>query len=180
MNKKIERIKVFIDASNFYYYCKDIGIPTFPKFNFELFINILQKDRKIVDKIYYVGGVRGKKGDRKSIRMMSNQMKLFSFLKKSNWKIEKGYLLKSGDKYVEKGVDVKLALDLALGAVDNLFDTAVLISSDTDLLPAVEQVQNRGKLVEYVGFQHRTSKAMLNNCKEMILLRKDDLLKCLN
>ena len=49
---------------------------------------------------------------------------------------------------VEKGVDTALATDLIQGALDDVFDAAVLMSADADFVPAVELVQNRtGKRV---------------------------------
>ena len=47
------------------------------------------------------------------------------------------------DRTVEKGVDTALVTDLIQAAMDDLFDDAVLISGDTDFIPAVEFVQNR-------------------------------------
>ncbi len=41
-----------------------------------------------------------------------------------------------------------LALDLAIGARDGLFDVAVLLSTDTDLLPALEIAISAGVRVE--------------------------------
>lgn len=39
------------------------------------------------------------------------------------------------------------------GAVDDKYDTAIIVSSDTDLIPALDWIRNRcGKRVEYVGF----------------------------
>ncbi|MDY0097014.1 MAG: NYN domain-containing protein [Candidatus Dojkabacteria bacterium] len=174
---KKQRVKIFIDGSNFFFYCKELGIPTFPKFDFEKFINFLLEDRELVQKNYYIGAIRAKEDDKKALKMMANQMSFFSYLKKYNWKINKGYLLKSNDKYHEKGVDVKLALDLVLGAVDNQYDIALLLSSDTDILPAVEQVHMRKKKVEYIGFAHRPSIAMISNSKTKKLLTKSDLKK---
>ena len=53
----------------------------------------------------------------------------------------------------EKGIDVKIATDLIVGAIDNKYDIAVVISSDADLVPAIDWVRNRtDKMVEYVGF----------------------------
>ena len=53
----------------------------------------------------------------------------------------------------EKGIDVKIATDLIIGALDNKYDTAILVSSDTDLVPAIDEVRKRfQKMVEYVGF----------------------------
>lgn len=48
----------------------------------------------------------------------------------------------------EKGIDVMLALDLALGAKANEFDVAVVVSGDTDLIPAIEAAQEAGARVE--------------------------------
>lgn len=42
---------------------------------------------------------------------------------------------------------------MVIGATDNLYDTAIVISSDTDLIPAIKYVRNaKKKNVEYVGF----------------------------
>lgn len=57
----------------------------------------------------------------------------------------------SGVRPREKGVDVKIAIDMVVGAIDDLFDTAILVSSDTDLIPAVKYVRHKGKRVEYVA-----------------------------
>jgi len=55
----------------------------------------------------------------------------------------------------EKGIDVKIATDLIVGAVDNQYDTAILVSSDSDLNPAIDWVRYRyrkKKKIEYIGF----------------------------
>lgn len=59
-----------------------------------------------------------------------------------------------GGRPREKGVDVKVAIDLVVGAIDGLFDTAILVSSDTDLIPAIKYVRHKGKRVEYVAVGH--------------------------
>ncbi len=49
-------------------------------------------------------------------------------------------------KAQEKGIDVALAVDLVAGAVLDEFDAAVVASTDTDLLPAIEFVHRfRGR-----------------------------------
>lgn len=53
----------------------------------------------------------------------------------------------------EKAVDMNIGLDMMLGALDNLYDTAILVSSDSDLVPVCDLVRTRfWKRVEYVGF----------------------------
>ena len=59
----------------------------------------------------------------------------------------------------EKGVDVKMALDISIGAHRNDYDTAVVVTADTDFLPALEEAANAGKRVEtatwWVSKSHR-------------------------
>jgi hypothetical protein len=42
----------------------------------------------------------------------------------------------------EKGIDVKLAIDLVAGAVREEYDIAILMSTDTDLKPPLEFVRD--------------------------------------
>lgn len=48
----------------------------------------------------------------------------------------------------EKGIDVMVALDVAIGARDNHYDVAVVVSADSDLAPAIEVALDAGKRVE--------------------------------
>ena len=176
-----ERISIFIDAGNFYHLVlKKLGWHEV-EFNFEGFVNFLANGRQIIKdgKRFYIGTVREKQDGHESTKAMSNQTKLFSELINSgNWVIQTSKLrtrtekikidnrvvnyqqiLKSGIKEVvykkarEKGIDVQLAVDLLIDAFDNKYDTAVIVSSDTDLVPAINVVRNRlGKKIEYVGF----------------------------
>jgi len=72
-------------------------------------------------------------------------------------------------------VDVKIAVDLIVGAYDNIYDTAILISSDTDLIPAIKKIRHLGKKVQYVGFSHQPSFGLLKYTNFSKLLLKDDL-----
>jgi uncharacterized LabA/DUF88 family protein len=47
------------------------------------------------------------------------------------------------EKPKEKGIDVQIALDFVLLALDKKFDLGVLFSADTDLRPAIEEVRAR-------------------------------------
>ena len=85
--------------------------------------------------------------------------------------------MKSNDVFHEKGVDVKIAVDILASAYENLADRIILVSSDTDLLPAVQKAKEKGKMVEYVGFVHQPSQAMKRHCSRYRLLNKEDLLK---
>ena len=78
----------------------------------------------------------------------------------------------------EKGVDVKLAVDLMIGAVDNLYDTAIIISSDTDLIPAIKYIRNaKKKNIEYVGFGDTPSFGMIKESSISRIFSNTDLVK---
>lgn len=47
------------------------------------------------------------------------------------------------EKPTEKGIDVQLAIDFVLSALDERFDVGVMFSADTDLKPAIETVLAR-------------------------------------
>lgn len=161
MNK--QRCIVLIDGSNFYFKLKDLELHNLLNFNFSEFIKTLAKKHKIISATYYVGAVRTD-GTTKVQKMFSNQRKLLAHLRKHKFKYSLGYLLKSKGKFHEKGVD------------ENLCDHIILVSSDTDLLPAIKKAKEKGKSVEYTGFSHQPSIAMVANCSKSILLTKEDLL----
>ncbi|MCL5969883.1 MAG: NYN domain-containing protein, partial [Patescibacteria group bacterium] len=58
---------------------------------------------------------------------------------------------------------------------ENTADRIIIVSSDTDLEPAIKKVKEKGKIVEYVGFSHRASVAMVSFCSESTLLKKEDI-----
>jgi len=86
--------------------------------------------------------------------MRKQQQRLFSNLEKQGVCVKRGYLMENRGKFHEKGVDVKIAVDMLIGAYENYYDTAILVSSDTDLIPAIKQIKFLGKKIEYIGFSH--------------------------
>lgn len=109
--------------------------------------------------------------------MFANQRRLLAQLKKHKFRYSLGYLLKSGGRYHEKGVDVNIAVDMLVATYENLCDKIILVSSDTDLIPAIKKAKEKGKIVEYIGFSHQASVAMVANCSSSRLLTKEDLVR---
>jgi uncharacterized LabA/DUF88 family protein len=166
----MQRCLVFIDGSNFYFKLKDLRLHSLLEFNFSKFTKFLIRSEKLIGAKYYVGRVR-QDGTEHVDKMLANQQKLFENLKKHKIRYELGYILKSGKEYHEKGVDV----NMLVAVYENLCDRIILVSSDTDLAPAINKAQEKGKIVEYVGFSHKPSVAMVRFCKESRLLVKEDL-----
>jgi len=63
---------------------------------------------------------------------------------------------------------------MLVAAYENTADRIIIVSSDTDLEPAIRKAKEKGKIVEYVGFSHRASVAMVSFCSESTLLKKED------
>ena len=183
MNKSLRekvRVAVYIDGSNLYYKLKELGIKNITYFQYgNLAEQLAGGDRLIVARRYYVGAVRARGGDKKAIRMQESQVRLFNHLRsrKEGFNVQRGYLMKNDGNYHEKGVDVKIAVDLLVGAYENMYDTAILISSDTDLIPAIQKIKYLGKEIEYIGFSHKPSYGLIKNATETRLLTKSDVKK---
>lgn len=169
------RCILLIDGSNFYFKLKDLKLHDLIEFDFSGFSKSLAKESKIIRLGYYVGKIRTD-GTERTEKLQSNQQRLFAHLRKNNFYYSLGYLLKSDGKFHEKGVDVNIAVDILVATYENLCDEIILVSSDTDLLPAVKKAKEKGKVVEYVGFSHQPSVAMVANCSRLRLLTKEDLL----
>ena len=179
-NNKKERVAVYIDGSNFYGYLKneEISFPKGTKFDFKEFVNFLVGDkRELVSKRYYTGVFRNLDGRDKSKNLIKGQQKFFSKLINDGFVIKRGRIMPIDKVYKEKGTDVKIAVDLIVGAVDDLYDTAILISSDTDLIPAIRYVKYKNKKIEYVGFAHAPSLGIQKYANFSILLLSRDIEK---
>lgn len=176
---KKERVAVLIDGSNFYHYLKsrEIGFPfnTGAKFNYRLFVDSLIGDRECVARNYYVGIVRNFDKSKRSAEMVRKQQKFLSGLQNNGFTIRKGRIMYDEGRPREKGTDVAIALDMALGAVRDEFDTVILISSDTDLVPALREIKMVGKKAEYVGFSHQPSYGIQKNVSSSTLLSPADI-----
>ncbi|MEK7616096.1 MAG: NYN domain-containing protein [Patescibacteria group bacterium] len=176
---KQERISIFIDGSNTYFKLRsfDVGLTDLVHFDYRGLGTWLTHGRFIVDCRYYVGVVRAEEGNVKAQALRQEQQRLFAHLlsPSQNFVIQKGYLIKSGGKYHEKGVDVELAVDLLVGAYENLYDTAILISSDSDLVPAVKKVKLLGKTVEHIGFASHPAFALQRHATISRFLIKEEV-----
>lgn len=171
---KVAKSIVLIDGGNFYHKLKDLKLHYLLKFDFSGFAKMLVGRDQIVQVIYYVGKIRTD-GTKKTKKLFDGQQRLLGSLKKQKVKYSMGYLMKSGGKYREKGVDVAIAVDMLVAMYENLCDRIILVSSDTDLLPAVDKAKEKGKIVEYVGFSHKVSVAMVARCTESRLLKREDV-----
>jgi uncharacterized LabA/DUF88 family protein len=169
----MKRVIVIIDGSNLYHKLKSFQIHNLINFKYIDLVKKLVGRRKLIKATYYIGSIRSDNRDEKTAQLYNSQLKLFNNLFHQKIDVEKGYLMKNKDgTYHEKGVDVKMAVDLLIGAYENIYDTAIVISSDSDLVPAIKKVREKMKSIEYVGFKNKPSYGLIMNADKTILLTK--------
>jgi len=172
---------VFIDGNNFYFKLKEL-ISKLDKrlslleFGFRKFSEWLVKPNKLIEIRYYIGAIKRQANNSKSEKLYADQQKLIGKLQQQNIFIELGQLIQHPDKtYHEKGVDVRIAVEMIRFARQDKYDQAYLLSSDTDLLPAIEEVQAFGKTVQYVGIPKGQSFGLSKVADDVRLIRLEDI-----
>lgn len=175
------RTYVFIDGNNFYFKLRALtgrvkGKYRLSTFNFRAFSEWLTRPHILEGISYYLGAVKQQEGNEKSKKMFADQQRLLMRLQAQNIVFVLGHLIRHPDKtYHEKGVDVRLAVEMIRYARQDKYDIAYLLSSDTDLVPAVEEVQTFGKKVQYVGIPKGQSYGLTKAADDVRLLRLEDI-----
>lgn len=125
----------------------------------------------------------------KSIRFSDNLRRVRNSLAKQNITyIEAGKLkIRDSDvckscgskdyRYQEKGVDVGVAVSIVEDALKDQVDRIILVSSDTDLIPAVLCAKRASKEVVYVGFSERLTRALVDECNSTEAIRDSEIIE---
>lgn len=172
---------VFIDGNNFYFKLKELTSKLNNKFrlldfDFTGFAKWLVGNDNLIEVHYYIGAVKRQLNNQKSEKMYADQQRLLRALQRQNIIISLGQLIRHPDKtHHEKGVDVRLAVEMIRFARENKYDIAYLVSSDTDLVAAVEEVQSIGKTVQYVGIPKGQSYGLSSVADDVRLLRPEEI-----
>jgi uncharacterized LabA/DUF88 family protein len=142
----MEKIMVFIDASNFYKGIKDLGLSgwklTYLNF-FEFCYSFLNKSEQRLIRIYYYDAPFKMEWDKK--RYTAQQRFHSSLHKQSNLELRLGRLQGTYPDIYEKGIDSALSVDMIKFAYNNSYDVGIIISADGDYVPAVQLCKDMGK-----------------------------------
>lgn len=79
--------------------------------------------------------------------------------------------------FKEKGVDVRIAVDMLRLTYDGELKTAILASSDSDLQPAIREQRRRGIECIYLGFEMEPNKGLTYTTSRTILIRNSEVLQ---
>jgi uncharacterized LabA/DUF88 family protein len=157
-----ERVMVFIDGQNFFHSMKRLPYitPDMIRINLYKLALLLAKNRKLI-RIYYYVGLHAENDKAR----YHKQKDFLDHIRETPYcSLRYGRLMKSGEGYVEKGVDVLLTVDMLKLARLNSYDTAILISGDGDFVEAVRDAQEMGKQVELATVSYQQSTALRLVC----------------
>jgi len=165
-----ERVVILIDGSNFYYSTVKKGI----KVDFQKLIEELTKDRVFVNAYYYVAPLDIEAGKEK---YWSHQRFIDKLSRIPKFNVVLCTLKKiktNGDYvYIVKGDDVKMSNTLIMGAVDDLYDTAIVISGDEDFTDSIKIVKKRyQKKIGNAYFNKSSSSNLRKACDFVVNLDK--------
>ena len=80
-------------------------------------------------------------------------------------------------RYTEKHTDVNVAILMMEGACEDRYDTAVIISGDTDMVPVMRRVRERGKRVAWCHFPWQETLADLRYVSDEQLELREQMLR---
>ena len=166
-----ERVSIFIDGSNFYYSTAKKG----KKVKFQKLINELIGNKELVGVYYYIAPLDIEADAEKywSHQRFLNMLKKIPKFKIVLCTLKK---IKANDGsfvYVVKGDDIKLSNDLLMGAVNDLYDIAIIVSGDEDFVDSVKIVRKKyKKRVGNAYFSKSSSSNLRKACDFHINLNK--------
>jgi len=164
---------LFIDGSNFYHNLKDFWRT--PLLDFSIFPNAirqeisskLQEDVELIRTYYYIAPAN-RKGDPKTAM---TEQKFFDYLRRlPKFEVKLGRLEPRRGTWVEKEVDVTLAVDMISFARKNIYDIGVLVSDDGDYRSVLHEVKEMGKIPVYAGLSE--TRVLLDESDIFLDLRK--------
>ena len=148
------RVSVFIDGSNFYHCCKhsfgrtDVDLGKFADW-------LVGPSRQLVRTYYYNCPLPPDhpEDERDKQQKFLGALAHVPYLEVRLGRLSKKQATcpncqKPFQRFAEKGVDMRIGVDMLSLASKNLIDVAVLVSGDADLAEAVKAVKELGKHVE--------------------------------
>jgi len=157
--KQPQRVIAYIDGFNLYFGLRDSGFRRYYWLNIQtLAENLLLKHQQLVNTKYFTARISGPdSGDNSqlALKMRAKQHRQNLFLEAldtlANFKTYYGHYLgqkikcyncgRTWSDFEEKMTDVNIATELLTDAFEDKYDTALLISADSDLVPPVRAIR---------------------------------------
>lgn len=186
---------IYIDGENLLYGIVDVLVKNnlikeraeLLKFDLiSLFLEAVKNDNPPIDVRYYGTKLHlvkdmGEEAQTQSQKMVDQKKEWDKWL--AAQKIEfitagnlKARQKKDGVVFVEKGVDVRIAVDMVVQAYETKNTHFVIVSSDSDVIPALRVIKNQGHKITYVGYKNMLNKAIVAHADSTITYSKSDII----
>lgn len=147
------------------------------KLDFNKLFSSALKGYKVDHKFYYAARLHQEKStSKKSKELIKSQRILKTSLEKEEYEfVIAGNVRLQGKTFREKGVDVRIAVDMVSSAFRKEVSKIVLCSSDSDMQPAVKVVKDLGIEIVYLGFEINPNKGLTYTTDKTILFRNSEI-----
>lgn len=160
-----QRVIVYVDGFNFYYGLKSKGWRKYYWLNVvDFFEKFMKSDQTLVEVNYFSApSIDGQSRSRQSLLFQANKMNPKFFLhlgKYSTKQVECVKCKHQSNKHEEKKTDVAIASRIIRNVAKDICDISILVSADTDVIPALELVRELNpshKLFVYFPPNRRSS-----------------------
>ena len=186
--------KLFIDGRNFLGKLEDVcksennPVPEWATYDFRTLLDHVLKGIKIDEQIFYFAKIKEHPHTKeKSQKLILQRRLLKTSLERQGFKVILSGAVRGNYKkneqgkdilvFKEKGVDISIAVDMVAAACDKLLKTAILASSDSDLQPAIRELNKRGVESIYLGFEMMPNKGLTATTKRTILIRNSEVIQ---
>jgi uncharacterized LabA/DUF88 family protein len=160
--------------------------PVWYEYDFKGLLDKVLGDLRLERKVFYFARIKEHGDSReKSKQLIEEQRYLKEHLEKSGFEViltgrVRGQWeeVQGGKKalvFKEKGVDVKIAVDMVSLSCDKKVGEIVLGSSDSDLQPAIKEVRDRKVNCVYLGFEAQPNKGLTYTTNRTILIRNSEV-----
>ena len=166
-----DRIGIYIDGPNLYGGTRrltgDGGL------DIPALVRSIASGREIADVCFWTGVLNQAYG----AEAYARQRRFFAAIEQQlpNARIGRANIRDRGDRQVEKGVDVGIALDLVMGAYEDRWDVGIVVSGDGDLARAGHLVTEMGKRFEVVCCARTLGRLLRAEAHRITVLYADDL-----
>lgn len=187
---------LFIDGRNFISKIESVLNPEkdkgkevdFSIYNFAGLLDKVLAGISIDEKIFYISRLtKHKKTKEKSAELIQKQRELKTHLEKQRFEVIYAGRVRGheencpkGHKFLafkEKGVDVRIAVDMITLGHNKGLKVAIIGSSDSDLQPAIRELENQEIERIYLGFEISPNKGLTYTTNRTILIRNSEVVE---
>lgn len=160
--------------------------PSWHEYDFKGLLDKVLGGLQIDRKVFYFARVKEHQDSKEKSKLLIEEQRLLkTHLEKQGFEVllsgrvrgqwEDGQGGKKALVFKEKGVDVKIAVDMVSLACDKKVREILLGSSDSDLQPAIKEVRDRNVNCVYLGFEAQPNKGLSYTTNRTLLIRNSEL-----